>query len=161
MRLKKWHKIVLVLLMLGLITGYFVWRWANKPNPNLKNTKPDFTLSSAALVKEFSENDSLAQRKYLGKVIEVSGMVKKIVPSDSATVINLGDTTSLSVVQCQVDSRNNEGAATVKEGDLVVIKGKLAGFNKQQSGDAVAELLGDTNAGTDVVLNFCSIISKK
>jgi preprotein translocase subunit YajC len=161
MRLKKWHKIVLVLIVLGAITAFFVWRWANKPNPNPKNDIPDYSLSAAALVKEFADNDSLAQLKYKDKLIEVSGIAKKIVPSDSATVINLGDSTSMSVVQCQVDARNNEDAMKVKEGGPVTVKGKLAGFSKQESGDAVGDLLGEVSTGTDVILNFCSIVNKK
>jgi flagellar basal body-associated protein FliL len=159
-KLKKWHKIVLVLLVLGAIAGVLIWKWANKPNPNLKNATPDATVTTAALLKEFSDNDSLAQKKYLGKVVEVNGIIKKMVASDSAAVLNLGDTTGMSVVQCQLDVRNNADAKTLKEGDMVTVKGKLAGFTRQEADGALAELLDGAELGTDVVLNFCAVIKK-
>jgi flagellar basal body-associated protein FliL len=161
MKLKKWHKIVLVMLAVAGIAGFVVWKVINKKNPSLKNVTPDYTVTMNGLIQEFSANDSAAQQKYLGKVLEVSGTVKKLVNSDSAAVLNLGDTSSLSVVQCQIDARHNDGVKNIKEGDQVTVKGKLAGFTKQEAGDAVADLLGDTQAGTDVTLNFCVLVNKK
>ena len=161
MKLKRWHKIVLAMLVVAGVAGLVVWKIINKKNPSLKNAAPDYTVTMQGLIQEFSTGDSAAQQKYLGKVVEVSGTVKKIVASDSAAVLNLGDTSSLSLVQCQIDARHNADVKNIKEGDAVTVKGKLAGFTKPEAGDAVADLLGETSAGTDVTLNFCVLVNKK
>lgn len=160
MKLKKWVKAGLVLLVAGLIAGWFVWRWANKATPDYKNKTPKESYSLQTLMQKFG--DSVVLKKYLDDtyLVSVTGSVKDFVASDSASIINLGDTTSPGIVQCQMDARHNEDAKAITAGSTVTIKGIVAGIKKQEAGDAISELLGDASLGTDVIMNFC-ILEKK
>jgi hypothetical protein len=150
----KWLKRILIAVIVLGIAGFLVWKFIiNAPNPNLKDKKVDFTISANDLFKEISSGDTLIKTKYIDKIISVTGNIKNIMPSDS-TVINIGDTTSMSTIQCQIDPRNNEAAKVLKENTVVTIKGKFAGIDGDISDPLMAEL------GTTIVLNFCSIEKK-
>ena len=163
MKLKKWHKILLVLLLVGAIAGYFVWKWANKPNPDMKNVTPDETFTMQSLMQKLGNADSATLKKYLNRkyLVSVSGTVKDFLASDSASTINIGDTSSPGIIQCQMDARHNADAKGLKPGDAVTIKGVVAGIKKQEAGDAISELLGEASLGTDIILNFCILETKK
>jgi hypothetical protein len=163
MKLRKWHKILLVLLLVGGIAGYFVWKWANKPNPDLKNVNPDETFTMQTLIQKLGNADSATLNKYLNPkyLVSVSGTVKHFVASDSAATINMGDSTSPGIIQCQLDARHNADAKGLKPGDAITIKGVVAGIKKQEAGDAISELLGESSLGTDIILNFCILETKK
>jgi hypothetical protein len=155
MKLKRWHKIVLFLVVAGAIAGFFVWRWVNKPNPDYKNKKPDMTVEMSAFLKEMAGGDSAVLNKYMEKkhLVSVKGIVQSV--KDGATV-NLGDSASQAVVQCQIDPRHTDDIKNVKPGDIVSIKGLVAGFQKQDTGDAISDILGEgTSLGTDIIMNFC------
>ena len=153
---KRSQRIVLFLLFLigGAGAGWYGYKEYNRTNKDLENVKADFSLASNDLIKEYKANDSLADKKYLGKIIEVSGNVKKIEKDDTGyfTII-LGDTTSLSSVRCSIDTVHQQDAAELKEGSSAILRGACTGFKKN-------ELLGE-DLGSDVELNRCAIIKKK
>jgi hypothetical protein len=163
MKLKKWHKIVLVLLLAGGIAGYLVWKRINQPNKDFKNVAAKETLSMQALMQKLESGDSATLKKYTaeGYLVAVTGTVKSFVASDSSSTINLGDSASRSSIQCQMDTRHNEDAKALTPGTIVTVKGVVAGIKKQESGDAISELLGDVSLGTDIVMNFCILDTKK
>ena len=157
MKLKKWHKIVLILLLAGAITGYFVWKYINRPNPDMKNVAPKETFTMQALMQKLGNADSATLKKYLNRkyLVAVTGTVKDFMASDSASTINLGDSTSPGIVQCQLDARHNNDAKGLTPGATVTVKGIVAGIKKQEAGDAISDLLGDATLGTDIIMNFC------
>ncbi len=150
----KWLKrIVIAVVILG-IAGFLVWKFfITAPNPNLKDKKADFTVSATDLFKEISSGDTMVKTKYIDKIISITGNIKNLIPGDS-TVVNLGDTTSMSTIQCQIDPRNNDAAKMLKENTSVTIKGKFAGIDGDISDPLMAEL------GTTIVLNFCAVEKK-
>jgi tRNA_anti-like len=150
----KWLKRIAIAIVILGIAGFLVWKFViNAPNPNLKDKKADFTVSAIDLFKEISSGDTMVKTKYIDKIISITGNIKNIIPGDS-TVINLGDTTSMSTIQCQIDPRNNEAAKALKENTMVTIKGKFAGIDGDISDPLMAEL------GTTIVLNFCTVDKK-
>lgn len=164
MKLKKWLKIVLVLLVVGAIAAWFVWRWANQATTDFKNKTPKETFTLQSIMQQLGNADSTTLKKYLdrGYLVSVSGTVKDFIASDSASTINLGDSTSPAIVQCQMDARHNEEAKGLAPGMQVTIKGVVAGLKKQEAGDAISELLGDdASLGTDIIMNFCILEKKK
>ncbi|MBL7729333.1 MAG: hypothetical protein JNM68_16685 [Dinghuibacter sp.] len=163
MKLKKWHKILIVLLLAGGITAFFVLKWVNKPNPDFKNVKPKEQFAMQALMQKMNNADSSVLKTYLeeGYLVAVTGPVKAIIPSDSAATINLGDSTSPAIIQCQMDARHNNDVKGITPGTMVTIKGTIAGIKKQEAGDAISELLGETSLGTDIIMNFCILETKK
>ena len=74
-KLKK--KIVILLISLfAIIIGIYLY--INKDYRNIANEKSDYFVSSAKLENDFNASDSLANKKYLDKTINVKGKITKI-----------------------------------------------------------------------------------
>ena len=141
-------------LLFIIVAGFGLWKGIdlyNKKNPDLADVEADAKVVAADLIHEFEANDSAANQKYLGKVIEVSGSIKQIETDEKGyyTII-LGDTVNLSSVRCSMDTVHNSDAAHLKEGSSAILRGNCTGFNKDEMG-----------LGSDVILNRCAVIGKK
>lgn len=123
----------------------------NRTNEDLGNVKADVNMVAADLIREYEGNDSLANLEYLGRVVEVTGNIKKIEQDEKGnyTVI-MGDTSSLSSVRCSMDTTHNGDAARLTAGSSASMRGACTGFNKDEMG-----------LGSDVILNRCVVITKK
>lgn len=150
--LKRQRKFVGLLLVITI--GIGAWQGLkeyNRTNRDIANVKADIKISATDLIHEFEKNDSLANKKYLGKIIEVSGAIKKLENDGSGTyVVVLGDTTSLSSVRCAMDSTHNRDAAGLKTGSSSTLRGHCSGFNKD-----------DMGLGSDVILDRCALIKNE
>lgn len=70
------YKISLIFIVLAVVAGAGVyWYVFLKPRENMENTKPEFKLSSTQLFNDFTEDETAANAKYSGKVVEVHGEV--------------------------------------------------------------------------------------
>ena len=149
-------KKIIWLFVLLVITagGWYGYKEYTRTNKDLSKVTADISISAVSLVKEFEINDSVANKKYSGKIIETDGNVKSIEKDDKGYyTIVLGDTNSMSSVRCPVDTIHSKDAAQLKTGSSAIIRGVCTGFKKN-------ELLGE-NLGSDVELNRCVVIIKK
>jgi energy-coupling factor transporter transmembrane protein EcfT len=151
---KKKELIWRVVIVIILVTAFGVWKGLkeyNRTNEDLSTVKADIKISTVDLIHDYEANDSAADQKYLGKVIEINGSIKKIEADEKGyyTVV-LGDTTTLSSVRCSMDTVHNKDAALLITGSSAILKGACTGFNKDEMG-----------LGSDVILNRCVIITKK
>jgi hypothetical protein len=143
---------LIILIILG--TGFAVWKGLkeyNRKNEDLVNVKADIKISTVDFIHEYEANDSAANQKFLGKVVETEGNIKEIEKDEKGYyTIVLGDTGNLSSVRCSMDTVHNEDAAHLVKTSSVVIRGACTGFNKDEMG-----------LGSDVILNRCAVITKK
>lgn len=143
-----------VIILIILDVGFGVWyglKEYNRVNKDLSNVKADIKISAMALISEYDVNDSVSNQKYLGKVVEVNGMIKRIEKDDTGYyTIVLGDTTTLSSVRCAMDTAHHKDAALLAEGSSAIVRGNCTGFNKDEMG-----------LGSDVILNRSVIIKDK
>jgi|GEM_PF-203959 len=152
---KKKRKLVLpVVVLTGFAIGFGAWnglREYNRTNKDLVTVEADVKISTADLIREYEANDSVADQKYLGKVIEIDGNIKKIEQDEKGyyTVV-LGDANGPSTVRCSMDTVHNEDASHLKAGSSATVRGACTGFNKNEMG-----------LGSDVILNRCAVIVKK
>lgn len=148
----KKKKIVWLLIILAAGAGvWYAVKLYNEKNPDFINIKADIKISAVDFIHEYEVNDSASDQKYLGKVIETDGNIKKIEKDEKGyyTVV-LGDTGNLSSVRCSMDTTHNEDAAHLTAGSSATVRGACTGFNKDEMG-----------LGSDVILNRCAIIVKK
>ena len=110
--MKKWLKIFIAIVFLGLI--YILFQYF-KPQRDIANEEATAQVTSSYLLDDFSKNLNNANAKYLNKTIEVSGKVTSVD----------GDLVSLDEVVSCIMSKNQN---LPKVGDQVVVKGKLIGF---------------------------------
>jgi len=139
---------VLIALILG---AFYAYKEYTRTNSDLSKSKADIKISAADLIKEYEAGDSAANKKYLDKIVELTGIVKKLEKDDAGDyTIVIGDTLSMSSVRCLPDSNHRSDAAIVKENSTITVRGKCTGFKKN-------ELLGE-NLGSDVELTRCVVI---
>lgn len=148
---KKQRKILWLLFI--VVAGSGIWQGLkeyNRTNKDFLDVKADVKISAADLIHEYETNDSIANGKYLGKIVEVTGNMKKIDKDDSGNyTLVLGDTSSLSSVRCSMDTTHQKDAADLIISSSITLRGSCTGFNKDELG-----------LGSDVILNRCVLISK-
>ena len=144
-------KIVLLIILLAIaVAAWYAYREYSRTNRDLKNVRPDFSLSATDLIKEFESNDSAAAKKYNGRILEIRGFIKKIDRDEQGFfTLVLGDTASHSSVRCSMDTTHHSDAASLPQGSSATVRGACTGFNKD-----------DMGLGSDVILNRCAIIKK-
>ena len=138
--------ILLAVLLIILSGSIYIYKEYNRTNTNVAEEKSTFMVDANKLIKEFSNDDSAATKKYVGKMISVRGIVKNLTTDERGYyTLNLGDTASLSAVRCSIDSMYSSKAITLKPGAFITVKGMCTGYNED-------ELLG-----LDVIINRCFI----
>jgi hypothetical protein len=143
-----------VIFVIALVVGFGVWRGLKEYNRTYDDpatVKADIKISAVDLIHDYRVNDSIADQKYLGKVIEINGNIRKIEQDEKGYyTIVLGDTVNLSSVRCSMDTVHVNDAAHLVAGSSVIVRGSCTGFNKDEMG-----------LGSDVILNRCAVITKK
>src|ERR1700730_7011012 len=145
-----WRRIIIIVVVLaGAAAGIYGWKEYHRKNADLAGLKPAYVIKASDLIKEYSEDESSANKKFLGKIVSVEGLVKKINhDADGYYTVILGDTADLSSVWCAIDTTHSADAANLKPISSVRIKGFVTGFNKDELG-----------LGADVRLNQ-SVVEK-
>ena len=101
----------------------------NRKPKDLSEAKPDHKTTAVALITTFTNDEALANKTYLGKTVEVSGVITEI-DNENDTLINiyLGDSTLMEKVSCSMDMRNKEKTGKLKLGQQVSIIGFCTGY---------------------------------
>lgn len=143
--------ILLIILIVVAGVAWYAYSEFSRTNKDLGKVRPDVTVATAAIISEYEANEAVANGKYLGKVVEVTGTVKEVNKDDSGyyTVV-LSDTGSLSAVRCSMDTTHQQDAAQLATGSSAIVRGACTGFNKDEMG-----------LGSDVILNRCVIVKQK
>ena len=136
--MKKILIIVLILAAGAASYGYYLY---NKPRSGVSEMKTAYVTDAKSLFSEFSTDENSANAKYLGKAIEVSGMVRSVDIDDRGTMNVAIETDEMGAVNCQFEKKDQMPEVTA--GKNVKIKGVCSGF-----------LL-------DVVLVDCEIVNEK
>ncbi|RYE00373.1 MAG: hypothetical protein EOP54_00275 [Sphingobacteriales bacterium] len=118
-------KIALVILLLVLIGGSVAYYFYNKKPAQVEDIKSE-AITATSLVKAFEENEAAANKKYLNKVMDVSGTVQEISQNQDGqmVIILASEDNPLAGVQCTM----RESIANIKTGDQLTIKGFCNGF---------------------------------
>jgi len=116
---------IFIIIAGGVATGAYLF---NKPRQSVMNIDPAYSLSASSLVSEFEEDEAKSNEKYLGKVIEVTGIVD-ISNLDEKGVLNItlrgGD---LGGVGCQFETNNKSVTNKLTAGQTIKVKGICTGI---------------------------------
>lgn len=125
MRIKmKYIKILLVIVCLGAITGFYLY---NKPVKSTSSKSVDVSVRAEELFNEFSKDETAANTKYLDKVVSVQGTVTNIAVEDGLNIVTLKTASDMFGVLCKIES-GEEKVKKLKAGDEVKIKGMCTGM---------------------------------
>jgi hypothetical protein len=141
----------LILLVLVIILGVaYIYREYNRKAANLADLRPDTVASSDSLLEVFSKDELEANKRYLGKVLQVSGGIRSIdTDKHGFMTIILGDDSQPSTVRCSMDSTSAQQALTQQPGTPITVKGICTGYAPDELG-----------LGADLILNRCIVINK-
>jgi hypothetical protein len=119
--MKKILLAVLALILLAAGVGWYQW---NKPHRSVDDEK-GLAVNAVTLFQEFSTNEAEANRKYLNKAVEVSGVIATIDQNqDKQRYLVLQSDDALNGIMCTMRDSN----WTAKTGDQVTVKGFCSGF---------------------------------
>jgi len=142
---------VILIVSLILLTGIlYVYKEYNRGNKVLSEVEPAIKLSAHDMSASYAESDSLSNLKFLGKVVEIEGIIKNIeMPDSNISVIVLSGNSEMSSVRCTMDSSFQNKSISIDIGSPATIKGICTGYNAD-------ELLG-----SDVLMNRCVVVNRK
>jgi hypothetical protein len=140
---RKWSIGIAGFLIIFTIAIYGLREYYRTHLP-MSKMKVEVRITSTELLQAFSADDSMANKRFLGKVLLVEGPLKTIdLPNK---LISLGEGDSMSSIQCSLENSSVPDAKRLKKGDVIAVKGNCTGYNTD-------ELLG-----TDVILNRAIVV---
>ena len=130
---KKIGVIFCVLILIGVITAFYLW---NKPHQNVANAAAVKT-DAVELYKIFSTDSATANKKFVQQVIEVSGIVHNISKNQqNQTIVLIKTNTDGAYINCTLEQDLNK----LQTGRFVNLKGICNGIGQ---GDADLGIKGD------------------
>ncbi len=117
---------ILAGLAIVLLIAYLVV--INIPQANIKGKDAVETISAVSLYEAFTTNENNANKKYIGKVIQLSGEIDEIYADENNEPVvvlrsNAGDLVSV----VTLESSEEKEIASYKEGDEITLKALCSG----------------------------------
>jgi hypothetical protein len=113
-------------ILLICLAGWGIYK-VYKPHGNVGSDEAVISIHAATLYNEFQTKEAQANKKWLGKVIEVTGTITSINESGNYVSVNLGGGPE-GGVDCSVLKKDLQPALNLAKGDTVIVKGKCTGF---------------------------------
>ncbi len=114
---------VILLICVAAIGIYKI----NKTHHNTAAEPPVASVSATDLYSQFSHTETQATKKWVGKVLEISGIISSISETGKYISINLRAGSDAGV-NCNVLKNELESGEVLDTGQVITIKGKCAGF---------------------------------
>ena len=123
--MKTVFKVLAGVVLLSLIAYLVV---INLPQANIKSKDAVETISAVALYEAYSNNEKRANRKYTGKVIQLSGEIDEIYPDENnAPVVVLRSDSGDLVSVVTLETSQEKKIASYNEGDQITVKALCSG----------------------------------
>ena len=116
---------IIVVLIICAAVGWYLY---NKPHKGVADIETDIRITASNLYNDFQHDETLANKKYLNKVIEVTGNVSEVQNVNESQIILLSSSGDMGGVSCQLSNDESDKKITVKKSTTVTIKGKCSGY---------------------------------
>ena len=118
---------IFALLIIGL--GLFIlFSLYNKPLIDIDKSKASITVEAQQIIDDFKNDELLANKKYVDKIIQITGEISKINIENNKMVISLKDDKNESSVMCHIETQENLANLKLDKGKIVTIKGVCTGY---------------------------------
>ena len=130
--MKRKNKLFLLMLsLLLLVNGYcYIVPMFKVSNKNLEKEVAELVLNSQDLINSYTLNEEKSDSLYSGKIIEVTGFIKKITFLNNRNTIILNSNNESFGVICDVHANEVEKLKKLKEHQKIRVKGICKGFLK-------------------------------
>jgi hypothetical protein len=86
--MKKIFIILAVLILVAGVAGFIVYKYVyNKPHINYTEAKTEVKIEAKRLWVDYSMNKEIADPKYTGKVIEITGGIMNVEVNNNMTIV--------------------------------------------------------------------------
>ena len=117
---------ILAALAIILLISYLVV--INLPQANIKGKDATETISAVALYEAYSKNENQADKKYTGKVIQLTGEIDEIYSDENdEPVVVLRSKAGDLVSVVTLESSEVEDIVSYQEGDQITLKALCSG----------------------------------
>lgn len=123
--MKKIIFISLIILGSAVAYGYYLF---NKPHQGIGNKEAAYTIKSKQLFDQYDQNEEAANKKYLGKIISVSGKVADKAVDSKGTISFILEGGEMAGVGCQFDKKSQNEIQNIKKGQIIRVKGRCTGM---------------------------------
>ena len=121
-------KILIIAIIIATLGASYVYYQFNKPHQDIASATPVSKLNAEELFAEFDNNENNANQLYLGKIVQVSGIVysAEVGAKGYINVLLMGEDDMFGVA-CNFNTGQLNNSE-IKKGDQVTIKGECAGM---------------------------------
>lgn len=117
-----------VVVTVVVLNIYFYNEFARK-SADLTKSDAVERIAASDLYALYSNYEDSANKKYLGKVIEITGSVVEIEnQQDTLLTIFCGDTLQTGRISCLIEKKETTAAKKILLGDVVKLKGICTGY---------------------------------
>jgi hypothetical protein len=148
--------IVVAIVLIIAFAGLYGYKMYRQKTPDVVNKTPDVTIAARELLDAFSKDTATARKLYVGKIIEVTGNVKRI---DTTGSIVLGEEGNTSEVTVGFDRRHMKDFEKLTVGSITVVQGVCSGSAGGSANSDPTDLLA--SLGITVELRSAGIKEKK
>lgn len=127
MKSKKFKILVGVILVLS-ISLLVVLKLYNEPLLNVKKSNADIEVLAQNILEDYRKDEILANKKYVGNLIQIKGVVSKISIDNGNSVVTLRDGNEESSIMCHMAPEENLNALKLKSGEQIILKGVCTGY---------------------------------
>lgn len=132
---------ILLIILSGAAIGYYLF---NKGPIDVKSSS-GIKINASELYADFTTDSTAAQKKYAGKIVEVSGIVHAVsVKTEASQLVTIATNTEGAFINCTMEGP----VAGISSGDKVSIKGICSGIGQGEP---------DLGIKGDVYLSRCFI----
>jgi hypothetical protein len=127
--LSKKKYLLLVLAAAFTVVAIYGYKEFNRKTADVSNMKPQIIISVDSIVAAYASAEDAANKKYLGKTIQVSGIIAEV-NNQQDTLLNivLGNAENMNNVSCLLDKKQLENLKYCTVGKFISIKGICTGF---------------------------------
>jgi len=119
-------RVITILVALALIGYIIVLKW---PQASVKSKTTDVKIAAEIIYDAFSADEKAAETKYLGKVVQVTGIIDEIyVDETGAPVVILRSTAGDPVGVVTLEPSETSKIGAYKEGQEIVLKTQCSGM---------------------------------
>lgn len=119
-------KILIATGLILLVGSGIVWYIFNEKFEDTATVKADQSTNALELLHEFRTDIATANKNYTEKILSVKGTVSEIEKADTTFNIKMSDSTGAYLIFA-FQSKNQEALKSIKEGDLISVKGSCSG----------------------------------
>ena len=124
----KKNKIIISILIFGSLCFFIVYQTYNTPHRNIMGSTKDISLTADKIMYDFFSDESKANKRYLDKIIEVSGIISELKVVKEKGIITLKTTQDFGNVLFHLSEDTSQDIQALSEGQRITLKGVCTGY---------------------------------